>query len=461
MTAPDFPRVLVVTSNNFNLMSGGGITLTNLFRGWPADRLANLHEDPTQEDHGVCRNFYRLTDEEVHWAWPFSLARSWRGGTVRSSDGRPSRDKGTRALSVSEADTDAIRVRLVRQLVGDGVPRTVRISERLARWLDAFRPQLLYGFLGSMAQIRLMRELARRLAVPVAIHIMDDWPSVLYRRGVLGPLLRRVVQREFRAVLREASLRLGICADMCEEYRRRYGYAFVPFHNALDMEEWVLRAKRSWTAGSPFVVRYVGSIVPDGQRDGLGDVCDAVASLRASGTPVELWVHAPRSQSAYLTRGRAPREGLHLADPPDPAHIHELLATADLLVLPFNFDARSARYIGLSMPTKVPAYMVSGTPVLVYGPADIATTRYAAREGWAHVVATPGVTSLREALRRLIENQAARERLGRRAHALAREHHDAGRVRPAFQAALAAAARGTAGRGRMAPASGPGARIGT
>ena len=40
----DYPRILVVTGNNFNLVTGGGITLTNLFRGWPADRLANLHD---------------------------------------------------------------------------------------------------------------------------------------------------------------------------------------------------------------------------------------------------------------------------------------------------------------------------------------------------------------------------------------------------------------------------------
>lgn len=71
----DYPRILVVTGNNFNLVTGGGITLTNLFRGWPADRLANLHDDATPVDRTVCRNFYRLTEEEIRWVWPFSLLR--------------------------------------------------------------------------------------------------------------------------------------------------------------------------------------------------------------------------------------------------------------------------------------------------------------------------------------------------------------------------------------------------
>jgi len=447
VSAADFPRILVITSNNFNLISGGGITLTNLFRGWPSDRIANLHEDPTPEDHSVCRISYRLSDAEIGWAWPLSLVRGW--SAPAGSCGGHSGENSTGAPSVASEGEEGVGRRYTRWIVGDGIPRSVKITDRLARWLDAFRPDLLYGFLGSMAQIRLVRELARTLGIPVAIHIMDDWPSVLYRRGLLGPLLRRVVQREFDAVLRDARLRLGICEDMCAEYRLRYGYPFFPFHNALDVDEWLPHAKRDWRPGSPFVVRYVGSIVADGQRDALRDVCDGVASLRASGADIEMWVHAPRAHAAYLHDGRFPREGLHLVDPPGAGIVSRLLAEADLLVLPFNFDTRSARYLRFSMPTKVPAYMVSGTPILVYGPPEIAIARYARRDGWGHLVTTVGIQALRKALQWLMDDQAARELLGRRAHELARQRHDAADVRSRFQAVLAetvAKARQEAGR---------------
>jgi len=435
MTEVEFPRVLVVTSNNFNLLTGGGITLTNLFRGWPPGRIANLHEDPTPEDHTVCRNFYRLSREEIRWAWPFSWAESWRAAPTPAG-----------ALSVRDGK-EGIWPRLVRRVVVDGAPRTAKITDRLAHWLGAFRPELVYGFLGSMAQIRLTRELVRRLAIPVTIHIMDDWPTVVYERGLLSPFLRRIVLREFQMVLRDARLRLGICEDMCEEYRRRYGYPFFPFHNALDMEQWLPHAKRDWKGGSPFIVRYVGSIVADGQRQGLRDVGEAVLGLRASGRSIELWVHAPKEQVAYLQGDRVPAEGLFLAGPPGPDFVAPLLSAADLLVLPFNFDRRSARYIRLSMPTKVPAYMASGTPILVYGPPGIATVRYAEGEGWGHVVSNKGIAELRKALTRLMDDQEARERLGRRSQFLASQRHDAAMIRPLFQAALAKAAAGGPYRG--------------
>src|SRR5688572_10627331 len=76
------PRVLVVTSNNFNLFTGGGITLTNLFREWPGSNIANVHEDATPEDHSVCGNFYRLSDE-IRWSWPLRVMQSSTdGGTA-------------------------------------------------------------------------------------------------------------------------------------------------------------------------------------------------------------------------------------------------------------------------------------------------------------------------------------------------------------------------------------------
>lgn len=91
----ELPRVLVVTANNFNLVSGGGITLTNLFRGWPHDRLANVHEDAVPEDHSVCRTFYRLTEEEIRWNWPFSLLQGWYGrkNSRRFRQGVPRQDQ--------------------------------------------------------------------------------------------------------------------------------------------------------------------------------------------------------------------------------------------------------------------------------------------------------------------------------------------------------------------------------
>ncbi|KXK03042.1 MAG: hypothetical protein UZ03_NOB001001725 [Nitrospira sp. OLB3] len=152
-------------------------------------------------------------------------------------------------------------------------------------------------------------------------------------------------------------------------------------------------------------------------------------------------VHAPKADADYLRALAAPSEALLIEGPPDPALVPRMLAEADLLLLPYNFDERSARYIRFSLPTKAPAYMMSATPVLVYAPADVATARYADREGWGYVLSSQGEEAVQAALTLLMEDVALRERLGRRAQTVALVRHDAAQVRHAFWESLRAAAR--------------------
>ena len=69
-----YPRVLIF-GQPFNDFSGGGITLTNLFKGWPKSKIA-----VTFIGHGlfnvttdVCDTYYQLGKNEHKWIFPFNL----------------------------------------------------------------------------------------------------------------------------------------------------------------------------------------------------------------------------------------------------------------------------------------------------------------------------------------------------------------------------------------------------
>lgn len=426
---PDLPRILVVTSNNFNLRGGGGITLTNLFRGWPADRIANVHEDATPPVRTVCTNFFRLTGDEVRWSWPLSVLESHVTGRERS--------EGTTAIAQGAADRNSLK----RRIVSDGFPRSVTISPALQRWIDAFAPDLVYGFLGSIAQIRLTRAIAERWRLPIAVHVMDDWPAGLYREGLLAPVLRRIMLSEFRQVLDRTALKLAISEPMAREYERRYGGTFRAFHNALQMDEWRQSARRQWTTARPAIVRYIGSILAEAQRDAIRDVAESIAQMRAAGRDVRLSIMSPDDQTAALRAWGYPADVLAISPAPQPDRVPALMAEADVNLLPFNFDADSARYLRFSMPTKIPAYMISGTPILVYGPPSLAAVQYAREAGWAHVVSEPGPGGVVTALARLLDDERYRRELGQRAQQRAEAAHEIGAVRGQFWSALAGAAR--------------------
>src|SRR5437660_62874 len=67
-----YPKVLFITPCAFNQLTGGGITFSNLFRGWPKDRIATIHRDSVPVSTDVCSRYYKLNWKELTPALPLT-----------------------------------------------------------------------------------------------------------------------------------------------------------------------------------------------------------------------------------------------------------------------------------------------------------------------------------------------------------------------------------------------------
>jgi glycosyltransferase involved in cell wall biosynthesis len=427
-----FPRVLFVTPAAFNHLTGGGITFTNLFAGWPKDRLATVHNDEVATTNDVCERYFRLGRTEIDVIAPLRIARLFRDPAATAA---PAHAPG----GVTGAPG------LLARLQGDSAPQRARLTAELERFIAAFDPQLLYTILGGNAVMSLVAAIRRRFALPLVVHLMDDFPSILYRRGVFAAVERARMRALVAKHVGSAATCMGIAPPMCAAFEKRYGRPFLAFQNCVDVERWraVVR-KNAIAAGRDFRVLYFGSVFANVQLASLIELCRSVARLRDAGMPIFFDIASPAGHVAPHRKALVIDPAIRLVEPTqDDGAFYAALAAADALVLPINFDAGTVEFIRYSMPTKVPAYMASGTPILVYGPAGVAQVDYAAGEGWGLVVDKRNPDALDEALRRVLTDAGLREGLHRRAQALAAEHHDAARVRTRFQDALTSAARGS------------------
>lgn len=411
-----FPRVLILCDEPINRVGGGGVTMGNLFRGWPVDRIAQVWAHHRFEiDTEICPIFLRLGSH----ALPGS---KWIPTTV----------KRQRTL-----------VTRLRGLLRPGVHLDYA---RVLAWAQAFRPDVIYSQPTAYPMYTwwLPRWLARDLGVPLVNHIMDDWPvgvelewPPLYRE-----LMRPVLNRQLSQLFDAGASNLVICQAMADAFGLKYGKSFSPFHNVVDLAEWTTPKVNYTLTEKTFRVVYLGALADNNQVHSLRDIAETVARMAERGSPISLTVH---TGGIYLEYYRQYLDGLQAVSHGGMVERKDLctcLAAADLLVIPVNFDSRSLAATRYSMPTKVPEYMASGTPVLVYAPPHAPSAEYALWEGWGIVVSQRDPHLLEEAISSLMNSEELRASLGSRGRELAIRNHDAQIVRHRFWSLLASVARG-------------------
>jgi glycosyltransferase involved in cell wall biosynthesis len=439
-----YPRVLIV-GDSFDLVSGGGITLTNLFRGWPSARLAVAAYHSCEADPATCGRQYLIGSDELRWRTPIGLVVP---GTRQRSvpDLAVSLPAVSKTASGLTSQPRAGLASLARQAVetsidwlgGRDAVRSLVCSRGLLKWVRDVQPDLIYTQLASLGLIRLVTQLEERLSLPVAVHIMDDWPSVIYDRGLLAPRLRVATDRSFRALVTRASATLAISRPMAEAYRQRYGRQWEVFHNPVDIARWAAERRQDTSWSGTFRLVYAGR-VGLGIESSIVDVGRAVQDLRRRGHAVRLDIFTP-SAAAAEQLGLGSFEGVEVHEAMEDEKMPAILAGADLLVLPYDFAGKAAKFACLSYPTKAPAYMATGVPTLVYAPREHALVLDAREKGWACVVDTSGVDGVTSAIRRLMADGPLRDQLVETAIATCESHHDARVVCERFRATLARAA---------------------
>lgn len=349
--------------------------MRNLFFGWPADRIAQLHCEAGDPDTEVCERYFNV------------------------------------------AESDA--------------PLDGELSSALRSWLDDFGPEVVY-FRTIDRPLRFQR-LGTRVAAAtnarLVTHTMDDWAARLRTQAMTAEQVTAADQgaAALTEAISAATANFAISDRMADTMARTFGKPFSTFHNAIDTSEWSsIERKRSVEDDGVFRVRYTGSLAADMCLSSAIDLCYVVDMLRLEGRNIRL----------EMTGGSWWEDAFneHIRDEyPSCTHFGMLerseylqfLADADLAILPINFDSHSLSYVQYSMSNKAPEYMAAGIPVLAYGPTASATIDYARRGGWATCVLHPSPNDVATVLRRLIDNPEERHELGAAAHRVGLAAHDA------------------------------------
>lgn len=439
-----YPKVLII-GQSFDMISGPGITLTNLFNNWPKDRLAVISRFSSIPEMSTCENYYALDSNEDYWIWPFSyihrkpgLAGSINKNIVMKQSTSDYSSNPQEAIIISDGDSTLRNVfySIIRMTGLQPFIRRYRVSEQLIEWINQFKPDIIYSQLSLLPLIRFIKKLVSIVNYPLVIHMMDDWPKVYHRRELFGFYNRYKMNKGLKYLLGKSSLLLAISDSMSYAYRERYGFSFQVFHNTVDISKWLPYSKTNWaTTGHAFKLRYSGRI-GRAISTSLVDVAKAVSNLFEKGYNIEFEVTTQSNSSNKLCAILSGFQGTTISDLVPYSCLPKSLSRADLLVMPYDFTRESRKFIKYSMPSKIPEYLISAIPILYYGPEDTAVSEYARREGWGYVVSKGEISSLETAIIELMQSEQLRSRLGQRGKQIALENHASVKVREKFRKSM-------------------------
>ena len=417
----NLPKVLII-GQPFNNNTGGGITLSNLFKGWDREKLAvtcSGHLLLDNIDTSICNIYYQLGYKENKWRFPFNyLQRKYYSGLLKFDE------KRYQDLTIAKSK---LRVKLIMKYFNPlleffglfhGIQKT-ELSPEFLSWLNDFNPDVIYAQTATRDGILFCLAVQSYMKKPFIFHMMDDWPSTISDKGLFRKYWHKKIDKEFRRLLDKSDILMSISDDMANEYKTRYNRDFITFHNPIDIEFWKKYQRTSYELNDSPTILYAGRIGL-GIETSLELIAKAIQRVNDEINISIRFIFQTQKKPLWIDNYKSVVHNQFVSYNDLP----KVFSETDFLLLPYDFSQKSIKYIKLSMPTKAPEYMVSGSPIIILAPEETTIVKYAEKYEWAKVIKEQSIDVISKAIRELIEDKEQRQQIAKNAIKIAEKNHN-------------------------------------
>jgi glycosyltransferase involved in cell wall biosynthesis len=276
-----------------------------------------------------------------------------------------------------------------------------------------------------------INELQKKTSIPLAIHIMDDSISFLNKPNLLYFYWRQKTKSVFQQLIDRSVVSLSISQFMSDEYYKRYKKIFIPIRNPVELSQWLPYIKNDWEVSDTINVVYTGRLaIPN--INSLYRFCEVVDSLNKLGRNIKFDIYSIDDNRSFRKKIKYFR-GIYVNSPIPYGDIPKLIPKYDILLLPIDFNKTGIKYAKYSISTKTSEYMISGVPILLIAPKEVALTSYAIENNCMLSVSEDKIEKITNALVRLINDKSLRESLAKKAFDVVKKDSDANYVRQKFK----------------------------
>lgn len=419
----EYPKLLIISHNLYDVTNNIGKTLVSLLSGWPNERLAQIYFRNDMPSYNYCEEYFCITDKDI--AKSVLSLRTKPAGSARVKQEN---------FAISDAENSLYKlgnrrkpiISLLRDCAWD---LAAWKSKNLDQWLDRVAPDMILFVPNDYAlAYKVALYVEERTHVPVIPFYMDD---SFYYDSYIGPVdnIRRIGIRKLAKEIHHHTNRLlTICDKMSEEYQRRFDIPCKAFVNSVTIAEYPKKKD-----GEKIIISYLGNLHSNRWKAIL-DVADALESAHYDPQEVFIRIYSNSLLEDKVMANFDSNPYIEFCGSIPASQVLEKQLESDILLHVEAFDKKSRASTRLSLSTKIPEYMSTGVPILAYGPNDIASIQYLKEKDVAQVCSSE--QELKRGIICLLTSLADREAMGYRSFEQAKARHDILNVSKSFQEEL-------------------------
>ena len=406
-------KILVISHNVFSKTSNMGKTLLSYFEGMNDVELAQFYIHSEIPTNPLCKKYYRITDRDAIKSILLRKSGKVFGEKdIRTDILNARTDKGHAARLYQKARKRSPLIYFARNLWWQlGKWNT----KKLNAWVDDFSPDVVFFASGDYAfMYRIALQIAQRRNIPLAISCMDDYYFYNKNAGRFGgKFLHRCFMKQVKRAMDYAFAIFPICEKMGREYGEYFGKPYYTLCTPSAISAPLALEKTN-------AISYVGNLGYK-RNEQIVSIGRALKALDLPGKPDYIDVYSMEKDPQIL-KDLTEENGICFHGGVSAEQVLEIIGQSLAIIHTEAFDPATRKVVAYSVSTKIADSLASGTCLLAYGPAEVASMEYLIENRAAFCVTNEAELSV--ALHSLLTDGVQREIVIANALALARENHN-------------------------------------
>lgn len=409
-------HILIISMNALSETKNNGKTIETFFNLYPKKLLSHIYFILEDEDLNFCNSSLRFCIFDAYDNL-FRFKKKKYGIILNSENNHtdnfsPSKYfkfvikkfektklKSKNMISTND-DYSKIRAYLISEIVWFS---SKWYYEQIKEFVEVNKPEVIFYQANKYSFLhRIVLRISQEYNLPIIVQCTDDYTIPHIKESKLNRLLTKNYLRDFKKLMKTASVLLAISDLMAEEYSEKYFYGkayvmsnFIERHNE-DVDYIKKRKRRILYAGNLGLNRWKVICSVGKSLDYLNN--------NFENYDYELSVYSGDSLDKDMTKNFSHIKSLKYYGFVDTQTLNQKVLECDYLLHCESFDNTNRRVTRLSISTKIGEYICSNRCILAVGPQDIASMKYLAENKLAKVINKDDVETISRELKEFFCN---------------------------------------------------------